>query len=84
MPSVPLQYLVFPYKTVAGEPWDEEWAKDWHQVVEIFDNIDRLEELFNGLHVSDLRELSQKQLIINLRKYAYSLHKLILEKYSDD
>ena len=77
------QTAVFPYKTINGEPWDEEWANDWRQLVEIFNTIDRLEHLFDGLSVSYARELSQKSLIINLRKYAYSLHKLILEKYRD-
>lgn len=73
--------MVFPYTTVFDETWDEEWAKDWHKITEIFENIDQLEELFDGLDVSILRELTQKKLIIDLKKYAYSLSKVIIEKY---
>jgi hypothetical protein len=63
--------------------WDSEWAHDWERLVEIYSTIDHLEFLFNQLDVSDLRRLTQKQLIINLQKYAYSLLRIIAEKYSD-
>ena len=72
----------FPLKTLYGVEWDEEWAADWSQIVEIFDTIDSLEKQFNNLSVSFLRELSQKQLILNLRKYAYTLKAIIIRKYS--
>jgi hypothetical protein len=83
---------VYPFKTAyddGAEDWDEEWAQDWWQIVEISNTIDKLEALFNGLHdhaglhVSYMRDLTQKQMIINLRKYAYSLSKIIIEKYSE-
>ena len=76
------QNFVFPYKTVYDENWDREWAEDWRKIEEIFATINRLESLFNGLQVSVSRELTQKKLILDLQKYAYSLSKVICEKYS--
>lgn len=64
--------------------WDKEWAEDWQKIVEIYRTIEHLEDLFNQLDVSDLRRLTQKQFIINLQKYAYSLLKGIAEKYAED
>ena len=61
---------------------DHEWANDWKTIVEIFDNINHLQSLFNELDVSYLREMQQKILILNLEKYACSLQNYIIEKYS--
>jgi len=61
---------------------DDEWANDWNKIVEIFNKIDELKELFNSLDVSYLREMQQKVLIINLEKYSNSLQNYIIEKYS--
>ncbi|WP_457556695.1 hypothetical protein [Candidatus Harpocratesius sp.] len=73
--------MFFPYKTLYDEAWDEEWAQDWKKITEIFDKIEQLEQLFNSLYVSVLRELSQQKLILDLKKYAYSLSKVIIDKY---
>jgi hypothetical protein len=61
---------------------DKEWAHDWNVIVDIFNNIDHLKKLFNKLDVSYLRELQQNIIILNLEKYAWSLQKYIIEKYS--
>ena len=61
---------------------DEEWAKDWKTIVEIFDTIDELKKSFESLDVTYLREVQQKILILNLEKYAWSLQNYIVEKYS--
>ena len=74
---------IHPYKTVFDEPWDYEWAEDWSKISEIFTTIDDLERQFNGLEVSVLRELTQRKLILDLQKYAYSLSKVIVDKYID-
>ncbi|MHA1272565.1 MAG: hypothetical protein ACTSVV_01410 [Promethearchaeota archaeon] len=63
---------------------DEEWARDWQTIVEIFDTIDHLNRLFKRLDVSYLREIQQKILILNLEKYAWSLQNYIIEKYSKE
>lgn len=81
MPPEAMPTMVFPYKTVYDEAWDEEWAEDWRKITEIFQKIDELEILFNSLYVSVLRELTQQKLIIDLKKYAYSLSKVIIDKY---
>ncbi len=73
----------FPYKTLYDEAWDSEWAEDWGKIREIFQIIDRLDTLFQKLDVSVLRELTQQKLILDLKKYAYSLSKVIEEKYWD-
>ena len=75
------QKMIFPYKTAYDEQWDENWAADWKKISEIFDLIDELEATFDTLEVSVLRELSQKKLIIDLQKYAYSLSVWIQNKY---
>ncbi len=75
------QKMIFPYKTAYDEQWDETWAADWKKISDIFDLIDELESTFNTLEVSVLRELSQKKLIIDLQKYAYSLSIYIKNKY---
>jgi len=75
------QKMIFPYKTAYDEQWDEAWANDWKKIHEIFDLVDELEATFNTLEVSILRELSQKKLIIDLQKYAYSLSVWIQNKY---
>lgn len=64
-------------------PQDEEWAEDWNRINKVYRDIEDLEQLFNEFNVSYLRDLHQKMLIINLKKYAWSLQSLILEKYSD-
>lgn len=61
---------------------DKEWEKDWKNIVDIFDTIDNLEQLFNNLDVPYLREIQQKVLLLNLEKYAWSLQNYIIEKYS--
>ncbi len=76
------QTFDYPYTTVGEEPWDSEWAEDWRKITAIFETIDQLEAQFKQLEVSVLRELSQKKLIIDLKKYAYSLSKIIEQKYT--
>ena len=61
---------------------DIEWGDDWKIIVQIFDVIDHLKELFNKLEVSYFRQVEQKILILNLEKYAFSLQNYIIEKYS--
>ena len=61
---------------------DKEWEEDWKNIVEIFNAIDHLEQLFNNLDVPYLREIQQKVLLLNLEKYAWSLQNYIVEKYS--
>jgi len=65
------QKMIFPYKTLYDERWDEAWSNDWKKISDIFDLVDELEATFNTLEVSILREVSQKNLIIDLQKYAY-------------
>jgi hypothetical protein len=61
---------------------DYEWAKDWNIIVELFDNVKKLKELFNRLDVTYLREVEQRILSLNLEKYVCSLQNYIIEKYS--
>ncbi|MEE9379218.1 MAG: hypothetical protein V3V33_14430 [Candidatus Lokiarchaeia archaeon] len=61
---------------------DYEWANDWNTIVELFNTINRLNELFNCLDVPYLREVEQRILILNLEKYVCSLQNYIIEKYS--
>ena len=61
---------------------DKDWEKDWKNIVNIFDTIDHLRQLFKNLDVSYLREIQQKVLLLNLEKYAWSLQNYIIEKYS--
>lgn len=61
---------------------DYEWKNDWKIIVEIFDTIDNLKSLFKQLDVSYLREVQQKIMILNLKKYAFSLQDFIIQKYS--
>ena len=61
---------------------DEEWAKDWKGIVEIFETIHKMKKIFNKLDVSYLRKIQQKILILNLTKYAFSLQNYIIEKYA--
>ena len=63
---------------------DLEWTRLWKKIVDIFDTIDRLEELFSGLDVSYLRQVQQQQLILNLKRYAWSLQNLIIQKYGSE
>ncbi len=61
---------------------DKDWEKDWKNIVDIFDTIDHLEQLFKNLDVPYLREIQQNVLLLNLEKYAWSLQNYIIEKYS--
>jgi hypothetical protein len=61
---------------------DKDWEKDWKNIVNIFDTIDHLEQLFKSLDVSYLREIQQKIMLLNLEKYAWSLQNYIIERYS--
>lgn len=61
---------------------DYEWANDWNTIVELFDMVNRLKELFNRLDVTYLRDVEQRILTLNLEKYACSLQNFIIEKYS--
>lgn len=61
---------------------DYEWANDWNTIVESFDMVNRLKELFNRLDVTYLRDVEQRILTLNLEKYACSLQNFIIEKYS--
>ncbi len=61
---------------------DIEWANDWNTIVELFNVIKKLKELFNCLDVPYLREVEQRILILNLEKYVCSLQNYIIEKYS--
>ena len=76
-----LATMVFPYTTVYDEVWDEEWSEDWRKITDMFATIDHLEDIFKGLEVSILRDLTQQKLILDLKKYAYSLSKVIIEKF---
>lgn len=64
-------------------PHDAEWSQDWKKITKVYQHIDELEILFGEFDVSYLRETQQKILILNLRKYAWTLQGFILEKYSD-
>ena len=61
---------------------DDEWANDWNTIVELFDVIAKLKELFGRLNVPYLREVEQKILKLHLEKYVCSLQNYIIEKYS--
>ena len=61
---------------------DIEWAQDWKTIVEVFEKIDQLKNLFEKFGVTYLRELQQNILILNLEKYAWSLQNYIIDKYS--
>ena len=73
--------IYFPHKSMFDYTWDKDWANDWGKIVEIYDTIDHMEELFLSLHVSEARKLTQKQLILNLQKYALTLQSIIIHKY---
>ena len=61
---------------------DYEWANDWNTIVELFEIVDRMKDLFNHLDVPYLREVEQRILSLNLEKYICSLQNYIIEKYS--
>lgn len=63
---------------------DTEWEHDWKVIVDIYDNIDRLKKNFKKLDVPYLREIQQKVLVLNLKKYAWSLQNFIVEKYAKE
>jgi hypothetical protein len=63
---------------------DVEWAEDWRHIVGIYDAIDQLEREFEALDLDYLREIQQKQIILNLRKYAWTLQSYIIQKYQAD
>ena len=66
--------------------FDEEWARDWQKVVAVYELIEKLESAFAALEpdLSYLRVLTQKQLILQLSKYAWSLQAFIINKYKED
>ena len=64
-------------------PKDIEWAADWLKIRRVFEKVEELESLFEGFEVGYLRDIQQKTLILNLKKYAWSLKGLILEKYGN-
>ncbi|MFW9874827.1 MAG: hypothetical protein ACFFG0_17100 [Candidatus Thorarchaeota archaeon] len=61
---------------------DYEWKNDWEIIVKIFDTIDKLKSLFKQLDVPYLREVQQKIMILNLKKYTFSLQDFFIQKYS--
>ena len=61
---------------------DDEWADDWNTIVQLFDVIDKLKELFARLNVPYLREVEQNILKLHLEKYVCSLQNYIIEKYA--
>lgn len=61
---------------------DDEWADDWNTIVQLFEVIDKLKELFTRLNVPYLREVEQRILKLHLEKYVCSLQNYIIEKYS--
>jgi hypothetical protein len=63
---------------------DNDWANDWKTIVNIFNTIEHFESLLKELNVNFLREIHQKILILNLKKYAWSLQNYIIEKYSNE
>lgn len=63
---------------------DTEWARDWSTIVEIFEKIDEIKNCFKRLDVPYLREVQQKILLLNLKKYAWTLQNYIIEKYSSE
>ena len=63
---------------------DYEWKHDWDVIKGVFQKIEELQNLFESLDVSYLREAQQKILILQLEKYAFSLQNYIIEKYSRD
>jgi hypothetical protein len=66
--------------------FDQEWADDWAKIVDIFKTIDHLDRIFSSMEssVTELRALTQKKIIIELKKYAFSLSRYIAEKYRDN
>lgn len=63
---------------------DNEWARDWSTIVEIYEKIDEIKKCFKRLDVPYLREVQQKILLLNLKKYAWTLQNYIIEKYSSE
>ncbi|MGV9172355.1 MAG: hypothetical protein ACOC44_19305 [Promethearchaeia archaeon] len=61
---------------------DNEWAQDWDTIVKIYDKIEELKILFKTLDVTYLREIQQRVLLLNLKKYAWTLQNYIIDKYS--
>lgn len=63
---------------------DQEWEADWKRITRLFGIIDSLKSLFKQMDVSYLREVQQKVLVLNLKKYAWSLQNYIIEKYTSE
>lgn len=63
---------------------DIEWSEDWKIIVGLFETIDHFEGLLKRLDVPYLREIHQKILLLNLKKYTWSLQNYIVEKYSGE
>lgn len=76
--------LGFKKLKITEEEQDKEWAKDWKTIEEVYELIEKLEKKFDDLNVTYLRDLTQKSLILNLKKYAWTLKGVILERYGDD
>jgi hypothetical protein len=72
--------------SVADPLFDREWHDDWAKIVEIFKTIEHLEQIFDsfGSSISVFRDITQKKMILDLKKYAFSLGKYIAEKYGDE
>jgi hypothetical protein len=70
--------------SISDPLFDKEWHDDWAKITEIFNTIDHLERVFNSFDssISVFRELTQKKIIIELKKYAFSLSRYIAEKYA--
>ncbi|MHA1732903.1 MAG: hypothetical protein ACTSU5_13235 [Promethearchaeota archaeon] len=60
---------------------DEEWARDWDAVDEIFEAIDWLKNAFDNLNTNVLQKMTEKQLVRNLEQYAWSLQHYLVDKY---
>ena len=63
------------------EKWDSDWAHDWYSVENLFDQIREIKRTLESIEKPLVYEISAKQVILNLEKYAYSLSKIIAKKY---
>ncbi|MHA1341472.1 MAG: hypothetical protein ACTSRZ_16250 [Promethearchaeota archaeon] len=69
---------------VPEDELDKEWAKDWKTITELYKLTEKLKDLFNELDVGYLRKLTQDSLVLNLKKYIWSLKGYLIEKYGED
>lgn len=63
---------------------DEAWARDWQAVTEVFEAIDGLKHAFEKLDTNYLMKLTEKQLLLNLKRYAWTLQNVFIERYKDE